>query len=49
MRRSASGLDGRVLKVRKASIPVDGHREIYRVLQIPADVMKPVKTWTTSR
>jgi hypothetical protein len=35
--------------VRKASIPVDGHREIYRVLQIPADVMKPVKTWTTSR
>ena len=26
----------------------EGHREIYRVLQIPHQVMKPVKTWTTS-
>src|SRR5712692_3346336 len=42
-------LDGRVLKIRKASTPDDAHREIYRVLQIPHEVMKPVKTWTTSR
>jgi transposase len=38
-------LDGRVLKIRKASTPDEGHREIYRVLQLPHDVMKPVKTW----
>ena len=41
-------LDGRILKIRKASTPEEGHREIYRVLQIPHQVMKPVKTWTTS-
>jgi transposase len=42
-------VDGRILKIRKASTPDDVHREIYRVLQIPHEVMKPVKTWTTSR
>ena len=42
-------IGGRVLKIRKASTPEEVHREIYRVLQIPHEVMKPVKTWTTSR
>jgi transposase len=42
-------IDGRILKIRKASTPEDVHREIYRVLQIPHEVMKPVKTWTASR
>ena len=42
-------IDGRILKIRKASTPEDVHREIYRVLQIPHEVMKPVKTWTTGR
>ena len=42
-------IDGRILKIRKASTPEDVHREIYRVLQIPHEVMKPVRTWTTSR
>ena len=42
-------IDGRILRIRKASTPDDVHREIYRVLQIPHEVMKPVKTWTTSR
>ncbi len=41
-------LDGRILKIRRASTPDQIHREIYRVLQIPSDVMKPVKTWTDS-
>jgi transposase len=41
-------IDGRILKIRKASTPEDVHREIYRVLQIPDEVMKPVKTWTAS-
>jgi transposase len=42
-------IDGRILRIRKASTPDDVHREIYRVLQISPEVMKPVKTWTTSR
>jgi transposase len=36
---------GRVLKIRKATIPEPEHREIYATLRIPAEVMKPVKTW----
>ncbi len=39
-------IDGRILKIRKASTPEEIHREIYRVLQIPDQVMNPVKTWT---
>ncbi len=42
-------IDGRILKIRKASTPDDVHRDIYRVLQISPELMKPVKTWTTSR
>jgi len=42
-------IDGRILKIRKASTPDDVHREIYRVLQIPHEVMKPVKSWTTGQ
>src|SRR6266849_6327146 len=42
-------IDGRILKIRKASTADDVTRDIYRVLQIPDEVMKPVKTWTTSR
>jgi hypothetical protein len=41
-------LDGRILKIRKASTPDEIHREIYRALHIPSEVMKPVKTWTDS-
>ncbi|MBM4438363.1 MAG: IS1634 family transposase [Actinobacteria bacterium] len=41
-------LNGRVLKIRKASTPEEVHREIYRVLQIPVEIMKPVKTWTAA-
>lgn len=37
--------DGRVLKIRKGSIPEPRHKEIYATLGIPAQVMKPVKTW----
>jgi hypothetical protein len=42
-------IDGRILKIRKASTPDDVHREIYRLLQVPPEVMKPVKSWTASR
>jgi len=37
--------DGRVLKIRKGTIPETEHRQIYATLRIPAEVMKPVKTW----
>jgi transposase len=37
--------DGRTLRIRKSSTPEDSHREIYRILQIPHEVMKPVKAW----
>lgn len=37
--------DGQTLRIRKASTPEASHREIYRTLQIPHEVMKPVKTW----
>jgi len=36
---------GRILKIRKATVPEAEHREIYSTLRIPAEVMKPVKTW----
>jgi transposase len=37
--------DGKVLKIRKGTTPEPMHREIYSTLKIPAEVMKPVKTW----
>jgi len=37
--------EGKVLKIRKGTTPEPIHREIYTTLQIPAEVMRPVKTW----
>jgi len=37
--------NGMVLKIRKGSTPEPQHRDIYRVLGIPSEVMRPVKTW----
>ena len=37
--------DGRILKIRKGTVPEPLHREIYTTLKIPLEVMKPVKTW----
>jgi transposase len=37
--------NGMVLRIRKGSTPEPQHRDIYRVLQIPSEVMRPVKTW----
>ncbi len=37
--------DGRVLKIRKATVPEAIHREIYATLRIPAEVLTPVKAW----
>jgi transposase len=38
-------LSGKILKIRKGGTPDARHREIYRTLGIPQEVMKPVKTW----
>lgn len=37
--------DGRVLKIRKGSTPEKVHQQIYDVLNIPREIMKPVRTW----
>jgi transposase len=36
------------LKIRKGSHPEPQHLELYRLLSIPAEMMKPRKTWTPS-
>ena len=35
-----------VLRIRKGTTPEPVHREIYETLQVPVEVMAPVKTWT---
>jgi len=37
--------NGMVLKIRKGGTPEPEHKEIYRILKIPSQVMKPIKTW----
>jgi hypothetical protein len=37
--------NGDVLKIRRGSTPEPRHKEIYKTLHIPAEVMKPVRTW----
>jgi transposase len=40
--------NGRTLRIRKTSTPDASHREIYDVLRIPSEVIKPVKTWASA-
>jgi hypothetical protein len=35
-----------VLRIRKGTNPETTHREIYKILRLPLEVMEPVKTWT---
>ena len=37
--------DGRILKIRKATTAEPVHKEIYATLNLPLEVMKPVRTW----
>ena len=41
--------DGRTLRIRQGSTPDAIHRELYRLLQMPAAVMRPVKTWAPAQ
>jgi transposase len=38
--------NGKTLRLRKGTTPEPPHRDISRTLQIPAEVMKPRKSWT---
>lgn len=37
--------DGRTLAIRRCGVPEPRHREIYRMLGIPAEIMCPIRTW----
>ena len=37
--------DGRTLAIRRCGVPETRHREIYRMLGIPAEMMTPIRTW----
>ena len=41
--------DGRTLRIRRSSTADAIHRELYRLLQMPAEVMRPVKTWAPAQ
>lgn len=38
--------NGKTLRIRKGGTPEPVHRDIYRTLQIPSELMKPRKSWT---
>jgi transposase len=38
--------NGAVLRIRKGSTPEPEHRELYRLLNVPAEVMTPKQSWT---
>ena len=38
--------DGNTLRIRKASTPAPEHKEIYRQLRLPQEIMRPKKSWT---
>jgi hypothetical protein len=37
---------GKVLRIRKGMTPEPEHMELYRLLNVPSDVMHPIKTWS---
>ena len=36
---------GRVLRIRKGTTPEPEQLELYRLMNIPAEIMQPIKTW----
>jgi len=38
---------GHILKIRRGTTPEKIHQDIYQTLEIPEQIMVPVKTWTT--
>lgn len=39
--------EGPVLRIRKSSSPEREHAELYRLLDVPDEMMRPVRTWST--
>ena len=37
---------GKTLRIRKASTPEPNQRELYRLLDVPPEIMRPIKTWS---
>jgi hypothetical protein len=37
---------GKFLRIRKGMTPEPEHVELYRLLNVPPDVMHPIKTWS---
>jgi len=37
--------NGMILRIRKGGTPEPDQRKIYKILRIPSEVMKPIKTW----
>ncbi len=40
---------GATLRIRKSSTPEPEHREIYRLLDLPEDIISPVRSWSESQ
>jgi transposase len=38
---------GRVLRIRKATTPERQHAELYRLLNVPSEIIRPRRTWNT--
>jgi hypothetical protein len=39
--------DGQVLRIRRATKPEPKHEELYRLLDVPNEPLRPIKTWST--
>ncbi len=37
---------GKILQIRKATAPEPEHVELYRLLEVPTEIMRPQRTWT---
>lgn len=40
---------GSVLRIRKATVPAPQHKELYTLLALPEQIIRPKKIWTESR
>ncbi|MCP5106840.1 MAG: hypothetical protein GY950_25880 [bacterium] len=41
--------NGAELRIRQDSVAEDKHKELYKILEIPYKIMKPVKTWASKK
>jgi transposase len=41
--------NGQVLRIRKGTVPEPEHKEVYELLQVPKEIIRPRKTWEAPR